>query len=124
MPQRPLILLVDRDPDTRQILRDVLEHEGYEVVESATGRRGLKLARRHTPDLIIGDFPLDVPGHSSFTEDIRRDPALTHTRILVVTARAMDAERAAAEAVGDAVLVKPVVPMAVVAEVRALLRGA
>ena len=118
---RTQILLVDQDPDTRVILREVLEHEGYGVVEAATGAEGLALARASAPDVIIGEFPLDIPGQSLFTDHVRSAPELAGTRILVVTARALEQELEAAAAVGDAVLVKPVSPTDVVAEVRRLL---
>lgn len=118
---RSTILLVDSDEDTRTILRDALEHAGYHVLSTPSGVQGLALAEAHRPDVIIGDFPLDVPGHSPFSGDIRANPRLGRTRLLSVTARALNHQVAAARAVADAVLVKPVEPAAVVAEVGRLI---
>ena len=121
--QGPLVLLVDSDEDTRSILRDALEHVGYRVLSTGSGAEGLTLAADRLPDVIIGDFPLDVPGHSPFTSDIRGNPRLSRTRILSVTSRAMDHQMEAARASSDAVLLKPVMPGAVVAEVARLLEA-
>ena len=118
-----LVLLVNSDEDTRTILRDALEHAGYRVISTPDGAEGLALADRHVPDVIIGDFPLDVPGHSPFTGDIRANPRLGRTRLLAVTARAMEHEISAAQEASDAVLLKPVSPGAVVDEVARLVAG-
>lgn len=121
--KRPLVLLVNSDEDSRTILRDALEHAGYDVLSTPTGAEGLALADTHRPDVIIGDFPVHVPGHSPFTGDIRSNPRLKGTRLLAVTARALDHEVEAARAVTDAVLLKPVKPATVVDEVARLIAG-
>lgn len=116
-----LILLVDSDPDTREILRASLENRGHDVLDAADGALGLRLARERVPALIIGDFPMDVPGESPFVGAVRRERHLDGTRILTVTARAMSEDLAEARRVSDGVLVKPVEPADVLAEVTRLL---
>jgi CheY-like chemotaxis protein len=116
-----LVLLVDADADTRTILRHALEHEGFRVMAAADGAEGLALAREHGPEIIVGDFPLNVPGHAPFTGDIRADARLRDTKVLSVTTRALDQELEAARQVADEVLVKPVEPQVVVAAVQRLL---
>ncbi len=116
-----LILLVDPDDDTRDIVGTALKSRGYEILATGDGVAGLRLARERRPALIIGDFPMDVPGESPFTGAVRNDPRLTGTRILALTARAMDDEVQAARRASDAVLLKPVEPTEVIAEVRRLL---
>jgi CheY-like chemotaxis protein len=122
MPE-PLILLVDRDDDTRRILRAALEHAGYGVLAAATGEEALALARAHPPAVVIGDFPLDVPGRSHFIDAFRLDGHLARTPILSVTARAMEHELKAVAKIADEVLLKPVRPRVVVAAVSRLLRS-
>lgn len=116
-----LILLVDGDADTREILRASLENRGHEVLDAADGAVGLRLALEHVPALIIGDFPMDVPGASPFLGAVRRERHLDGTRILTVTARAMSEDLAEARRLSDGVLVKPVEPAHVMAEVSRLL---
>lgn len=117
---RPLVLLVNSDEASREIFRDALVYAGYGVITAPTGEGGLALAHAHRPDVILGDFPMDVPGHSPFVSDIRADRELAGARILVVTSRAMVNEVAAAWEVGDDVLLKPVQPKSVVEAVRKL----
>jgi len=51
-----LILLIDDDLKIRELLRRILEHAGYEVVEASDGREGLSLYRERKPDLVITDI--------------------------------------------------------------------
>jgi len=59
MPGRPRILLVDDDEDFRASARALLEGEGYEVVEAASGAAALAAARAQRPDLIVLDVMMD-----------------------------------------------------------------
>jgi DNA-binding response OmpR family regulator len=56
---KKVILAVDDDPETRSLLRMVLEQEGYSVGEAASGEEGLKTARRIMPDAIIVDLMME-----------------------------------------------------------------
>lgn len=115
-----LVLLVDADEDTRVILRAYLEHAGLRVLDTGDGEAGLELARAHRPDLVIGDFPLDVRGHSPFTGALR-ELAGADVPVLTVTARATAEELVEARAVSRLVLTKPVSPRRVLKEIRRLL---
>lgn len=113
MSGRPLVLLVDPDADSRTIFRAYFEHRDYGVIDAAEGQSAIDLARRFRPDLVIGELPIDVPGHSPLSEALR-DAVGRHLPILVVTSwAATRAEMDAAKAVGDSVLAKPAAPSAV-----------
>jgi DNA-binding response OmpR family regulator len=116
----PLILLVDPDPDTRVILRTFLEFHGYPVLDCPDGETGLALAKQHGPALVIGDLPLDVPGHSPFTRALRSEAGST-APVLVFTARTYEDEASRARAAGDAVVYKPASPTEVLARIERLL---
>jgi chemosensory pili system protein ChpA (sensor histidine kinase/response regulator) len=116
-----LILVVDRDTATREILGAAFEHAGYRVLTAENGMQGLRLAFDHEPDVVVGDFPLEVPGHSPFTAALRRDPRFRGTPVLSVTARATAPELKRARAVADEVLLKPVPPSVVLEVVGRLL---
>lgn len=60
---KPLILIVDDEPQIRRLLTVALEANGYEVLPAATGREGLVLAAQHRPALMILDIGLpDLSG--------------------------------------------------------------
>lgn len=45
----PLILVVEDEPDIRQLVRDVLEHAGFDVIDAADGTTALHRARSNAP---------------------------------------------------------------------------
>lgn len=61
MADKPKILIVDDDEDIRISVREILEGEDYEVLEAATGREGLDIARASKPDLIVLDIMMESP---------------------------------------------------------------
>jgi two-component system chemotaxis response regulator CheY len=54
------ILIVDDDPDTRAVLRIVLENAGFAVGEAADGAAGLKIAQSVRPDAILLDLMMET----------------------------------------------------------------
>jgi two-component system, OmpR family, KDP operon response regulator KdpE len=60
---KPLILIVDDEPQIRRLLAVTLEANGYEVLSAVTGKEGLVLAAQHRPSLMILDIGLpDLSG--------------------------------------------------------------
>ena len=59
MDSRHSVLIVDESPDSREVLRTVLENRGMRILEASRPQEGLDLARRHQPDLIVLDLELD-----------------------------------------------------------------
>ena len=57
---KPRILVVDDEPAIRDSLKMILEYEGYEVMQAATGEEGVKLIEREAPDLVFLD--IKMPG--------------------------------------------------------------
>jgi diguanylate cyclase (GGDEF)-like protein len=56
----PVILVVDDDQFTRQLLRRVMEKEGYQVIEAANGEQGLEAYKRIKPHLVLLDALMPV----------------------------------------------------------------
>ena len=54
------ILVVEDHEDNRQILRDLLAHAGYDMIEAEDGEQGLMVAARCRPDLILMDIQLPI----------------------------------------------------------------
>ncbi|MGE0862713.1 MAG: sigma-54-dependent transcriptional regulator [Vicinamibacterales bacterium] len=57
---KPRILVIDDEPAIRDSLKMILEYEGYEVMQAATGEEGVKLVERESPDLVFLD--IKMPG--------------------------------------------------------------
>lgn len=117
MPRRRVVPLVEPDPGTQTAFRDKLESMGFQVWAAADGASGLTLAREHVPDVIVGDFPIDVPGESPFTAEVRRDERLSDTVIITVTGRLLTEKDSVAWLHSDCVLAKPIGPAWLAVEV-------
>lgn len=105
---KPLLLLVEDNPDNRLTVKAVLE-KTYEVIEAADGKAGVEQARARLPDVILMDISLPVmDGIAAFTA-IRSEDALKHIPIIALTARAVKGDREEILKRGfDAYISKPV----------------
>jgi two-component system, cell cycle response regulator DivK len=105
---RPLVLIVDPNDDARRILRALLSHAGYEVIATADPGRALRLARKHRPDVIVGEHPLSVPGGRLLCAALHEDPTTSGIPFVVATSRAVpDEVRHAEEGHPMGVFTKP-----------------
>jgi len=116
------ILVVDDQEDNRRILRDLLNANGFEVVEAETGEDAVAVAEAQTPSLILMDIQLPgIDGYEA-TRRIKANPALSATPLIVVTSYALSGDDAKAFAAGaDAYVSKPFSPRALLAKVREFL---
>ena len=80
-----LLLIIDDEETQRLLTRDNLEHEGFRVVEASNGEDGLRLIRELRPDLVLLDVMM--PGIDGFEvcRQLRADPAICHTPVIIVT---------------------------------------
>ncbi len=85
-PAGPLLLVVDDSDDMRQLLREVLASQGYEVLTAESSGRALTLMTRRVPDLVITD--LMMPGMSGFSlrSLMLRRPELSSVPVIVLSA--------------------------------------
>jgi two-component system, cell cycle response regulator DivK len=107
------ILLVEDDPDTRELVRLTLELYGHEVVEARTAEEGIGRAQAAAPDLILMDLSLGgrFDGLEA-TKRLRADPAFDATPIVALTAHAMAGDRERSLAAGcDAHWTKPILDL-------------
>ena len=98
--EKPLILIVEDDEKSRRLMKDVLEHQGYAVMETDQGEVGLDLIRSCHPQLVLMDIHL--PGISGLDaiREIRRDAEIAGTPVIAVTASVMGNVREKIRAAG------------------------
>jgi len=116
------VLVVDDEPPILELVRFTLEDEQIRIVEASDGAAALETARTERPDLILLDVQMPRLNGFEVCRRIRQDPALCHTRIVMLTAADQEADRARGLAAGaDEYLAKPFSPLALLAVVRNFL---
>lgn len=107
------ILLVEDEPDNRDLIGMTLEMEGHEIFYAATGEEGIEQARHLRPHLILMD--LSLPGGINgleATRQLRSDLAFNDVFIVALTAHAMQGDRDHALSAGcDEYISKPIVDL-------------
>jgi len=113
-------LVVDDHADIRKLIRLTLEFEDVEIHEAPDAATAVATAQALRPDLVLLDVMM--PGAFDGLEACRRlraDPALAHTRILLLSARGQRSDIEAGLAAGaDAYLLKPFSPLALLETVQ------
>jgi DNA-binding response OmpR family regulator len=116
----PLVLVIDDEPNVREIVQAYLEREGFEVQTASTGTTGLQYISDLEPQLIVLDVML--PGIDGI-EILKRIRPLNRTPVLLLTARGEEFDRVLGLELGaDDYLTKPFSPRELVARVKAILR--
>jgi CheY-like chemotaxis protein len=80
------ILVVDDDPDVRELCRTVLTNEGYEVLEAVDGPAGISRARQDQPDLVLLDWMMPGLDGMDTLRALKRAPATRDIPVVMVTA--------------------------------------
>ena len=79
------ILVIESEAVLRIHLRDLLEFQGFEVIEAATGTEGLGLSASEQPNLVLCGTPLpDMEGLEVLTR-LRQNPVTAHIRFIVLS---------------------------------------
>jgi len=103
------VLLVEDNPLNLKLVRDVLLHAGFDVVEARTGEDGIVRALEDRPDLILMDLQLPGIDGTEAMRTIKGTPMGSSIPIVALTAFAMleDRERALSNGF-DGYLSKPI----------------
>jgi two-component system cell cycle response regulator DivK len=116
------ILVVEDQPDNRQIIRDMLAGTGYEIMEAENGEEALAAIAKQRPDLILMDIQLPVMDGYTATRRIKSDAALKSIPIIAVTSYALSGEEKKAREAGcDDYVPKPYSPRQLLAKIRQYL---
>jgi two-component system cell cycle response regulator DivK len=105
---RPTVLVVEDHDDTRFMLRVILEHDGYAMLEAADGLEGVEIAIRRHPDLVLMDGTLPKLDGLSAARRMREQESLRDVPIVALSGHDGPEFQAAARAAGcDAYIAKP-----------------
>ena len=116
------ILVADDNDASRELIREVLEMSGYDVVEAADGRDAVNRARESSPDLVLVDIQMPRLDGYGVLRELRADPRLSELRVVALTAFAMQGDSDRARDAGfNGYITKPVQIAALRQEIKKLL---
>jgi DNA-binding response OmpR family regulator len=120
------ILIIEDEPDIAESLRYNFERDGFKPQIAESGEKGLRMALDEAsgaPSLIILDLMLPGMSGMELCRRLRREPQTRKTPIIMLTAKAAEADKIAGLELGaDDYIVKPFSVKEVLARVRAVLR--
>ena len=120
---KPKILLVEDDANLVELICYNLEKEGFDTIRTGDGEEALMLAEDEKPDLVILDWMIANLSGIEVCRRLRRSPLTANLPIVMLTARAEEADRIRGLETGaDDYVTKPFSPRELIARVRAVLR--
>src|SRR2546429_4457366 len=119
------VLVVEDEPDIRNLIVLHLSREGFRCRTAKSGPEALREARAATPDLVILDLMLPDLDGLEVCRRLRSDAATATIPIIMLTAKADEVDRVVGLEMGaDDYVVKPFSPKELIARIRAVLRRA
>jgi signal transduction histidine kinase len=116
------VLVVEDTPDVIRVIRLALHHD-FRILAAPDGRKGLELARKHRPTLIVTDLMMPELDGLGLTRELRADPLTQHIPIVMLTARGEASDRVEGLRTGvNAYLAKPFSSKELIAIVRSQLK--
>ncbi len=118
--EKPRILVVDDEPNIRELIRLYLGKEGFAVEESEDGEDALARVKANPPDLLVLDVMMPKKDGREVCREVRKTSSLP---IIMLTAKNEEVDKVIGLEIGaDDYLTKPFSPRELVARVRAVLR--
>ncbi len=117
------VVVIEDEPDLREILQYNLTQAGHRVLAAGTAEAGLRIARESLPDIVLLDLMLpDRPGTTVCTA-LKREPRTQDIPIIIVTAKGEEVDRIVGLELGaDDYLVKPFSVRELILRMNAVLR--
>jgi two-component system, cell cycle response regulator DivK len=114
-------LIAEDNAVNRELLRELLESRGYDVVEACDGQEALKMIEQAQPDILLLDIGMPKLDGFAVVQKIRTNPRLANLPVLAVTAYAMQGDREKVLDSGfDGYLSKPIDPKTLDQELKRL----
>jgi two-component system cell cycle response regulator DivK len=116
------ILVADDNPVSRELIREILEGDGYEVIEAGNGQEALEKLCEYSPDLALLDIQMPILDVIALIRELRADARFSDLPVDAITAYAMQGDREKALSLGfSTYITKPIDIPAFRAQVAALL---
>jgi len=120
--EQPVVLAADDDPDILELVAFRLERSGYTVLQAHDGEEALRLALEKKPDLAVLDVMMPKLDGFELTRRLRAEEATSKMPIILLTARAQDADvQQGFDAGADDYIRKPFSPQELRSRVQAIL---
>ena len=87
------VLVAEDSPVNRELLRELLEVWGYNVIEAADGQEALQMIEENHPEILLLDIGMPVLDGFAVMRKIRENPSLATLTVLAITAYAMRGDR-------------------------------
>ena len=121
--KREKILIIEDEPDIREVIEYNLSREGYRVHSADDGLEGLRVARIEAPGLVLLDLMLPGLDGIEVCRKLKEDPVTRSIPVIMVTAKGEESDVILGLGVGaDDYITKPFSPRELLARVRAVLR--
>ncbi len=118
------ILIADDEPNIVISLEFLMKREGFDVTVATDGEEAVNRIRSDRPDLVLLDVMMPKKSGFEVCQEIKADPELESTRILMLTAKGRDTEVSKGLALGaDAYMTKPFSTKELVERVRSMLES-
>jgi diguanylate cyclase (GGDEF)-like protein len=122
MIRKERILIIDDDPDIRDVLNLSLS-DHYTIFAAGNGKEGLEIVKTKNPDLIITDYNMPVMDGPEFCRQLRHDILLRHLPIIMLTGKSETKDMVASiDSGADDYLLKPFEPDTLLARIRMILK--
>jgi two-component system phosphate regulon response regulator PhoB len=117
------ILVVEDEENIQELIRYNLDKEGYQVICTPSGERGLASARTGSPDLVLLDLMLPGLDGLDVCRELKRDAVTRNIAIIMVTAKGDESDIVTGLELGaDDYVIKPFSPKVLLSRVKAVLR--
>ena len=116
------VLVCDDEPFILKALTFIVKKEGHTVLEARNGEEALEVIRAQKPSLVFLDVMMPKKNGYEVLEEVRKDPAVKGTFIILLTAKGQDSDREKGLALGaNEFMTKPFSPALILTRMREIL---
>jgi signal transduction histidine kinase/ligand-binding sensor domain-containing protein/DNA-binding response OmpR family regulator len=120
---KPVLLIVEDDPDMRTFLRESL-CPGYRIIEAKNGKEGIQQLSKQLVDIIISDIMMPVMDGITFTREVKENLQSSHIPLVLLTAKIdKNSKVEGIKAGADAYIEKPFSPQMLTVQIQNLVES-